>query len=669
MRLPPATDANRPPPSTPATRDRWATTGVAHRMISGAWQEDAERRLAEFFGEEVVDFQPSAVTAICLLRSFAEQTATLYNGPVTVHVEDAAAAAAAAADTDTDTDTAADTAADTDDGPPLRPLKSTERKALGLGLLWAQQQTTLEQVRALNDSLVLREWKNAHRAVRYQTVAPDEVEADPDPTDPTQPCRVMHHRRRMVEGVEVWCRDVWDREAGTFRIDAWSREEAETKGRWVDVTVVVMPELALLPGRYPYWTNPWAVEVDGVAVPPPDGWEWGDPIWPWTAYHHRVGAGLFTPQHGAELRDLTLIVAVLWTYALCLARDVAIEQRGIVDGHIPGKTTPGPNGVPYTSVSPNKVLHVKSDNPAVQQAVMDAWASAVDLPAYFEAVARLMVLGAMYAGLSAGDVDVSTQGLSRVSGAAITVSRAGVRRIEAQMVAPMAIGDADNLAGAAALVRAYGGGVGDDLSTDPTAYALVYTETPKGPEEIRAEVEEVTNLVAARLMHPAVALRRFNPHLTLDEAKAQVEEICAYHRALAGETVAETEPETDAAETDAAETDAAETEADNVADASATVDEQPLAATALNGAQVTAALEIVSKVAVGALPRESGVAMLVAFFQLTKAAAEEVMGAVGRGFVPAPVVAPGFASRPAPPVDADEDEDEVENNTPDEPVT
>ena len=57
--------------------------------------------------------------------------------------------------------------------------------------------------------------------------------------------------------------------------------------------------------------------------------------------------------------------------------------------------------------------------------------------------------------------------------------------------------------------------------------------------------------------------------------------------------------------------------------------------TALNGAQVSSALGIVGQVAAGALPRSSGIAALVQFFNLSPQAAEAIMGEVGTaGFVP-----------------------------------
>ena len=55
---------------------------------------------------------------------------------------------------------------------------------------------------------------------------------------------------------------------------------------------------------------------------------------------------------------------------------------------------------------------------------------------------------------------------------------------------------------------------------------------------------------------------------------------------------------------------------------------------ALNGAQVTAALEIVNLVAQGQMPRASAIGQLMTFFNLTEDQAENIMGDVGRGFVP-----------------------------------
>ena len=56
--------------------------------------------------------------------------------------------------------------------------------------------------------------------------------------------------------------------------------------------------------------------------------------------------------------------------------------------------------------------------------------------------------------------------------------------------------------------------------------------------------------------------------------------------------------------------------------------------TALNGAQVTAAQGIVESVAQGQLPRETGIQMLVNFFNIPGDVASKLMGTVGQSFKP-----------------------------------
>lgn len=63
--------------------------------------------------------------------------------------------------------------------------------------------------------------------------------------------------------------------------------------------------------------------------------------------------------------------------------------------------------------------------------------------------------------------------------------------------------------------------------------------------------------------------------------------------------------------------------------------------TALNGAQVASAMEIVAAVAARDLPRETGLAMLVSFFSLSPTEAGEIMGPVGLTF---------FVEKPEPPM-------------------
>ncbi len=69
--------------------------------------------------------------------------------------------------------------------------------------------------------------------------------------------------------------------------------------------------------------------------------------------------------------------------------------------------------------------------------------------------------------------------------------------------------------------------------------------------------------------------------------------------------------------------------------------------TALNGAQVTSALEIIQSVARRELPRASGVAMLMRFFSMEQSDAEQVMGSVGQDFFTAETAGPDGTATPA----------------------
>lgn len=77
--------------------------------------------------------------------------------------------------------------------------------------------------------------------------------------------------------------------------------------------------------------------------------------------------------------------------------------------------------------------------------------------------------------------------------------------------------------------------------------------------------------------------------------------------------------------------------------------EEKLQDTALNGAQISSALEIVTAVAEERLPRDSGIGMLIEFFDLDPAAAEKIMGSVGNGFKPKPPEPPPMLPGTKPP--------------------
>ena len=139
------------------------------------------------------------------------------------------------------------------------------------------------------------------------------------------------------------------------------------------------------------------------------------------------------------------------------------------------------------------------------------------------------------------------------------------------------------------------------LGWDPGAFAIAYTEIRASPDEEREQREADEWEVAQGLASVVDVYQRRNPGLTREEAIAQLQRV-----ALDAEAVK-----------------------------AATGGAADIQATALNGAQVQAAMGIVSAVAAGQIPRDSALGALVRFFQLTEDDASAVLGSVGSTFTPA----------------------------------
>lgn len=83
---------------------------------------------------------------------------------------------------------------------------------------------------------------------------------------------------------------------------------------------------------------------------------------------------------------------------------------------------------------------------------------------------------------------------------------------------------------------------------------------------------------------------------------------------------------------------------EEVAPAAALAADAAVPELSLNGAQVTAMLDTVGRVVAGQLPREVAVAILETAFNIPHDKAEKVLGTVGKGFTPVPVVEAGLVA-------------------------
>ena len=93
---------------------------------------------------------------------------------------------------------------------------------------------------------------------------------------------------------------------------------------------------------------------------------------------------------------------------------------------------------------------------------------------------------------------------------------------------------------------------------------------------------------------------------------------------------------------------------------------QAVADTALNGAQVSSMIELVTSISEGRLPRESGIYILQRAFQVSPETAERIVGEAGRSFVPKEDSSVDQDNEPSPSSDKDSGEDR-DREPPEEP--
>ena len=216
---------------------------------------------------------------------------------------------------------------------------------------------------------------------------------------------------------------------------------------------------------------------------------------------------------------------------------------------------------------------------------------------------------ALQAGLSPHDLQVT----SGMSGYGIVVAREGLKRMQRQLSPGLTAGDQELLATAAKLSNTYGG---TNLPTNPRDYHIVYRGLSESHTDRVSKVDSLVKEMDLGLVSKVEAVRKLYPGITTDEEA--VERLLSVQRTdsiLATSALEEQETTgLPGATTSTGGTGA------------------PASATALNGAQVTAAQGIVEAVAAGTLPRATGINMLSNFFNIPLSQAESIMGEVGASF-------------------------------------
>lgn len=407
-------------------------------------------------------------------------------------------------------------------------------------------------------------------------VSPDNVVAIADPNNPSQPIEVAELRLRHVEGHGmVYCYDVYSiGDVPVYRIVAAG---GDSKGK--DLTEAVLGTGPMVGPAYPF------VNAEGM------------PIIPLALYHAEATGKLFDPHGFGDLVDGTLNICTMMSFLRHTMRAASWPQRVSI-GLSPVGLSPSYEGRTREVVTdPSTLLQLEPIDGFEGQPFLHQFSTSASLSDYMDVISRYMRGLVSAAGVSAADYQRVT-GDPR-SGYALSLTREGLREQQRKYEPNLQAGDTQLLEICAIMLNRHSEAMGQPLNLPESGYDITYQGVPKTSDEIESEQKQTLELMDAGLLSRLDAYMKLNPGVTKDEAVAALNDIDG----LGSDSELEQTVDTDSV---------------------------------LNGAQVTAAQGIVTSVAAGQLPRESGINMLVEFFGITEQAASNIMGTVGQGFEPTP---------------------------------
>lgn len=555
-------------------RDRIANAFMLRQFLEGDWTGELAKHGTKQLGALRAKLVGEWDTGSNLFRSFVEQTCTMY---------------------------------DEEPGQPPGPLRDLFQD----GGWWAMARQHQQYVRGLHESLVYVGWDSEMRIPTFEHVTADLVTIEAAPTNRARAETIWRAKHRPVPGSRsgegAWYWDRWST-AGGGSFTIWTNDRAR------DVTT-----------QFPEATAGW------TAYPYKD--EEQRPILPFALYHDRgPGKGIWSPtKRDSEIIFGTKQSALLWTAAVHGVLRASWSQRLLFNGKVKGGTTETVVGYAVRTVTPDPTAILQVDG---ENAREGEWGSAIDIDAS-ERFARMYGARLMVEyGLPPSDMVIES--LNPASGASITVSQTGKRRIAARDRLPMRTGDARLAEVVAAVGRANG------RPASAKGWSLRYHGVALTIDEREKVVRYVAQELELGVADRVTAYQEIHPGTSTEDAETDLTEIDK--RRMLAEDLG-TDPAA---------------EVTDPSSSPAKTSETPVADTAMNGAQVIAAQSIVQAVADSQLPRDSGIAMLEEFFQLDAAAAGRVMGTVGNGFEPKAKAAPSpFGGGPPPAAEPDPDADPV----------
>ena len=454
----------------PAQSGRVVEADRRRRLLDGTWASMLAAHVEEQLGPLRAKISGAPDTSANLFAAAVSQTSTMYDEAPQVRASDPAL------------------------------IRAWERALEPWWTLAGQHQ---QYVRGLQESLVYVGWDDDLGEPTYELVTPDRVDVEVASTNRARPVTVWWGRRRPVpdrKGEEAWYWDRWDVAGEQPSLKIFTNDRKQ------DVT-------------FKFMSTPMVGESYKIRDPE------GRPVLPFALYHAQGAVG--SPWHPWARREVvfgTLQVGLLWTAAIHGMLRASWSQRVIVNGRVRGGATEGTGGtegrrsVRHIEPDPTLVLQVEGDGANIGQ-----WGSPLDLDKA-ERFCRLYEARlAIHFGLTPGDVVIES--LNPTSGASLTVSEAGKRRIASRSAPNFRRGDRLLRRVVSAVYRAHDQELPDEgVSLRYSGMALTLAEREVAGRVARQERELgiLDEVGAYQMVHPGTTAADAIEDLTEQRARASV---------------------------------------------------------------------------------------------------------------------------------------------------
>jgi len=461
---------------------RWEFTSLRKRMLTGSWEQDLEDELARHLSPDRRESWGPSDLSSNPFEQVTRQLSVLYTDSPTV----------------------------TAGGADLSALVGREGYATRAGL-WPMMQRVQQMVLGLRETIVRVEVIPHTRGVEpdrpglvYRCVTPDNVYCEVDPDQPDIPVYYREYRIRVnpITNEQEWVCDVIDiRNISEPMFGMFKANKDGSLGE--DVSELYMGHPTHRGEDYPFRNA------------------MGQPFLPLTVYHAEKTGELWNFLDGNSLVYGSLNCGVLYTMYLHCVKDNSWAQKYMLGASVAGLNAMDQDLVSRraaVSTDPSSILILQADPDTTGQPLVGTFTPPIKPDELLESVAKYELRVAVSSGVA--PESITRQNADPRSGYALSIDRAGQREAQRKFAPVFRMGDEDLLAKSAALCNRY---LGTNLPE--TGYRVSYQSLALGPEELKAQREDILAKLQAGLISPIEAIQILNPDLDYTAAVEHLNKI------------------------------------------------------------------------------------------------------------------------------------------------